>query len=365
MTKSHKKKVLHVITGLEPGGGAETMLLRVLPHLEKTENTVCCMISKGEIAHKLEQKGVQVYSLNMQSKLDIRGIWRYRKILKHVRPDIQVNYLIHADIFGRIFGWLFGVSKIIAFIRNRHEEVLYKLAKRLTLPIIDCLLTNNPATMQFYKKNYSLPDCRNVLPNGVAVPDRDKLKSEYLFDQLSIEKNNQIITCVARLHKQKDHDTLLEAFRKLQRNYPDTKLLLCGDGPREKELKQLAYKLEIADNVLFLGRRDDINEILNITDVFLLPSLFEGMSNALLEAMAMRRSCIVSDIPENTELITDKENGLTFETESSDDLQNALETLLERKDQRDKLGKAALKKIKESHSTHAERKRFDNFLATL
>jgi len=365
MTKSHKKKVLHVITGLEPGGGAETMLLRVLPHLEKTENIVCCMISKGEIAHRLEQKGVKVYSLNMQSKLDIRGIWRYRKILKKVNPDVQVNYLIHADIFGRIFGWLFGVSKIIAFIRNRHEETLYKFAERLTLPIIDCLLTNSPATMQFYKENYSLPDCRNVLPNGVAVPDRDKLKSEYLFDQLSIDKNDQTITCVARLHKQKDHDTLLKAFGKLQHDYPDTKLLFCGNGPRKKELKQLAHKLDITDNVLFLGRRDDINEILKIADVFVLPSLFEGMSNALLEAMAMGRGCIVSDIPENAELITDGQNGLTFQTGNSNDLCNNLQRFLGSEELRDKFGKAALEKIKESHSTHAERERFDNFLATL
>ena len=365
MTKSHKKKVLHVITGLEAGGGAETMLLRVLPHLKKTENVVCCMIPKGEIAHKLQQKGVEVYSLNMQSKLDVRGIWRYRKIIKEVRPDIQINYLIHADIFGRIFGWLFGASKIIAFIRNRHEELLYKFAERLTLPIIDCLLTNSPATMQFYKENYSLPDCRNVLPNGVAVPDRDKLKSEYLFDKLSIEKNDQIITCVARLHKQKNHDTLLKTFGKLQRDYPDTKLLLCGDGPREKELRQLAHRLEIADNVLFLGHRDDINEILNITDVFVLPSLFEGMSNALLEAMAMERACVVSDIPENTELITDKDNGLTVEAGNSNDLHKTLQRLLDDKNLQDKLGKKALAKIKESYSTYAERKRFDNFLATL
>lgn len=365
MNQADKPKVLHFITGLEAGGGAETMLARVLPHLEKTNPVVCSMIPKGKIAEKLEQEGVEVHSLNMQNKFDIRCIWRYYRLLKDIKPDMQVNYLIHADIFGRIFGSLFGVDKIIAFIRNRHEEVLFKLAEKATLSLVDCLLTNSPATMQFYRDNYSLPSCQEVLPNGVRIPDKEKNDASYLKKELPIDEDTDILTCVARLHKQKDHDTLLKAFAKLQEDCPNTKLLLCGDGPREDELKQLAKKLGIGQDVLFLGRRDDINEILKITDVFVLPSLFEGMSNALLEAMAMGRACVVSNIPENTELIKNAKNGLTFETENSQGCYKNIIKLLESNGQREELGNKARQTMREEYSVDAERKRLDNTLATI
>jgi glycosyltransferase involved in cell wall biosynthesis len=360
-----KKTVLHFITGLEAGGGAETMLARVLPHIASTETVVCSMIPKGEMATKLEKAGVEVRSLNMNSKLDIRGIWRYYQLIQDVQPDVQINYLIHADIFGRIFGSVFGVKKIIAFIRNRHEETLFRLAEKVTIRLIDCLLTNSPATMRFYRDNYTLPDCQKVLPNGVEIPDIDNLDASYLYDELPLTKDTNVLACVARLHEQKDHDTLLNAFAKLLDEHPHTKLVLCGDGPRKKGLQRLADKLGIAESVLFLGRRSDINEILKITDVFVLPSRFEGMSNALLEAMAMARPCVVSDIPENTELVTDEKNGLTFTAGNSSDCRQQLQSMLENPDERKELGEQAKDMVKNQYSVQAERNRFDDFLATI
>jgi glycosyltransferase involved in cell wall biosynthesis len=366
MTNTNDKKtVLHFITGLEAGGGAETMLARVLPHIESTETVVCSMIPKGEMAERLKKEGAEVRSLNMKSKLDIRGIWRYYQLIQDVQPDVQINYLIHADIFGRIFGSVFGIDKIIAFIRNRHEETLFKLAEMTTIRLINCLLTNSPATMRFYRENYTLPDCQNVLPNGVEIPELDSLDASYLYDELPLTKDTNVLTCVARLHKQKDHDTLLNAFAKLLDEHWQTKLLLCGDGPRKKELQRLADQLGIAEKVLFLGRRSDINEILKITDVFVLPSRFEGMSNALLEAMAMARPCVVSDIPENTELITDEKNGLAFTVEDSSDYRRQLQYMLENPDKRKRLGEQAKETVKKQYSVQAERNRFDDFLAKL
>lgn len=360
-----QKTVLHLITGLEAGGGAETMLARTVPHLTKTEPVVCSMIPHGTNARKLERNGVEVHSLNMQSKLDLRGIWRYRQLVKQIQPDIQVNYLIHADVFGRIFGSLFGVEHLISFIRNRHEEALYMLAERMTLPLVDGLATNSPATLQFYREHYDLPDRQDVLPNGVEIPDDESIDTSGFYEELSVDRETSILTCVARLHPQKDHDTLFHAVRELQRDTPDTTLLLCGEGPRMRGLKQKAAELGIEDHVCFLGHREDVNAVLKMTDVFVLPSRFEGMSNALLEAMAMARACLVSDIPENTELIHDGENGLVFEVGNPHDCYEKIKWLLERDDRREELGQHALKTVQQQYTVEAERERLDDFLASI
>jgi hypothetical protein len=120
-----KKKILHLISGLDIGG-TETQLLRVLPELQiYHENYVCCVRGHGPIGKQLEKKGVPVQYLEFKNILDLGVIYRFYKSIEKIQPDILVTYLIHADLYGRVFGRLFGVKKIVLQIRTKKKSSPY------------------------------------------------------------------------------------------------------------------------------------------------------------------------------------------------------------------------------------------------
>lgn len=322
--KIMKKKVLHFITGLEKGGGAEKMILNTIPYLKKTENRVCAVKGKGEIGKELEKKGVKVYYLEMNGWMDLGVIKRYKKVISDFEPNMQINYLIHADVFGRIFAKNFGVNKLVSFIRNNYKNGLHKFLDKITINRSDYLLTNSEYVLYQYIKKYSyLQGISGCIPNGVEIKNNiaDDGKLKLLSKELNLSENDFVFTCVARLHPQKNHLTLIKAVKLLkERGKKNIKVLLCGDGVERDNLKRIIKELEVENHVIFLGTRSDVVNVLQISDVFVLPSLHEGMSNALLEAMAYSVPAIVSSIPENKELISHNENGLVFNVGDAESL---------------------------------------------
>jgi glycosyltransferase involved in cell wall biosynthesis len=365
MSNTTEKTILHFITGLESGGGAETFLARIIPRLDEGRHAVCSMRPPGEMGDKLKKAGVRVESLNMQYKYDLTAITRYRNLLKSIQPDAQINYLIHADAAGRVFGKLFGVPKIISFIRNKHQNFTFRTLEKLTIGLADCVYTNSQAVMDYYQEHYSLPKCTAVIPNGVAMPDVSEDERRAVESELNFLDDDFVITTVARLVPQKDHKTLLKGFAEFIGQIEDTPkptLLLCGDGPLKDDLQKLADKLSISSQVRFLGKRDDVYSILSITNVFVLPSKKEGMSNALLEAMASGCACIISDIPENTELIKDEENGLAFSLGNAQDCARQIQTLYKDTDLRKVYSQKAKENIENTYSLKETKKKFDYFI---
>jgi len=358
------KKILHLITGLEKGGGAEAMLLKTIPNLKKSENAVCAIKGKGIIGKELEASGIKVFYLEMKNYFDFKVLSRYKKILNEFHPDIQVNYLIHADIFGRIFGKKFGIKKIVSYIRNRHTEFKYSFLDRITLKKVDFLLTNSKTNLEFYRNKYNFPKNRSkCISNGIKINNninQDNLNN--LKKELDISKNEFIITCVARLHKQKSINTLIEAGGILKRENIDFKILLCGEGKEKNNLKSLVGELKLKDNVFFLGNRNDVLEILSISNVFVLSSVKEGMSNALLEAMGIGVPCIVSNIDENKELIADKKNGLTFRLKNSFDLFEKIKYIKNNNEIADGFSERSKEIIKNNYSIDKIVKIFSDFL---
>ena len=174
-----------------------------------------------------------------------------------------------------------------------------------------------------------------TIPNGVEQPNH--LKRDYEIHEAIV------ITFVGRLHPQKGITTLLEAGRIVARDRPclRCRFQLAGTGPLENELRVLARKLAIEPQVSFLGHVDDVNGLLEQSDIFVLPSLAEGMSNALLEAMAHGLPCIVTDIAGNNEMIAHNDNGWLVPPEDSQALANAICSLAIDQALRQRLGRAA------------------------
>lgn len=191
-----------------------------------------------------------------------------------------------------------------------------------------------------------LPKDRVVfIPNGVEIEPLSKQRSYSRHTPMSI-------AFVGRLHPQKGIGTLLMALGRLAQERPDLswRLKLAGTGPIEQELQIMANELGIDQRVEFLGHLDHVDTLLKECDCFVLPSLSEGMSNALLEAMACGLPCIATDIPGNNNLIRHGRNGLLVTPDDDQALAQAIAALAGNEELRQDLGREALKTVEEKYS---------------
>lgn len=367
---AERKKILHLITGLELGGGAENMLLQLLLKMRgELDNRVCAIKGRGEIGKKLEDSGMPVYYLELKSIFDFGIIFRYRKVLKDFNPDVQVNYLIHADIFGRVFGKIFRVKKIVPYIRNIHRNRRFlMLLDKITLLLAYFVLTNSETAKKYYIEKMGVrADKIKCIPNAVDISrfENVKVTREEKLKELGIPENKFIIGCVARLEKQKDISTLIKAFALVHKKNPETHLIIVGHGKEKGNLINLAKNLRLVENILFLEKRKDMPEIYKALDLFVLPSLNEGMSNAILEAMVMRKVIITSDIEENKELIENGKDGLNFEKGKYKNLADTIMKILENRSIFEEFSKNAYRKVSEKYNAWLITREFEEFLLKL
>ncbi len=349
-----RKKVLHLITGLGIGG-AENMLLKSLPILEKDfENRVCSIMGSKEVGFILEEKGIKVYYLEFKGWWDIFGlIYRLWKVIDDFRPNLMVTYLIHADIFGRIFGKLFGVKKIICSQRGSllNWEWL-RIVDRFTSFLVDkYIVQTNVAKRELVFKLKEDSNKFVVVPNGIDLSDYNfDINKNKKVQELGIFKDNLNIVCVSNLRIRKGHEYLLEAFDLLYRETKKINLLIVGDGDQKEKLLEQCKDYKSRKNIFFLGKRKDIREILAICNIFVLATETEGMSNAIMEAMASKLTIVTTDIEVNKELLENKKEALLISPKNVTALKKAVEFLLNHRSVSTELSKNAYLKVERKYT---------------
>jgi glycosyltransferase involved in cell wall biosynthesis len=168
---------------------------------------------------------------------------------------------------------------------------------------------------------------------------------------------HQVIATVGRLIPGKRQALLIEAMARLASDHPNLTLWVVGEGPNREALEALAMLHGIADRVRFVGHRDDVPKLLRAATIFCHASSWEGMSNAVLEAMALGLPSVVCDAPGVTECHVAGETGLVVDG-NVDAITAAIETLLNDRERRAAMGAAAAKRIREHYSIEANRRRF-------
>ena len=166
------------------------------------------------------------------------------------------------------------------------------------------------------------------LPNGVPVPTRCESNRSRLRAELGLSPNDFIATFIGRLSYEKAPQLLLSAWPRVVSRYPSSKLVFVGEGARRGTLEAEAKENGVSSSVLFTGRVNNVPDYLNAADTFVLPSLTEGMSVALLEAMAARLPVVASRVSGTIDIIRDGENGLLFESGDKEGLIRCLWALM-------------------------------------
>ena len=356
-------KICFLITGLGIGG-AEIHLLNLLPSLN-CDKFIISLLDLNEIGEEFGKENIKVYFLGFKSHNLLSTILKFRKIIKKEKPDIIDSYLIHSNLFGRIFGKMFGVKKIISSIRSDYSDFkLLKFLDRTTQNLVDIFILNSNALLSYtYIKNHVPIKKIKIIPNMIDLEKLyGKLDGSFKIEKkLGLEKDKFIIISVARLIHDKNISTMIKAMKLVNQNIT---LLIIGEGPERGSLIRLMKKLKLT-NIIFLGSRKDVLNFIKNSDIFILASIREGMSNALLEAMALKKICIVSDIPQNKELILDNVNGLTFNPKDETGLAYNIMKIYDNKQKFETLGKEAYKLINERFQFKSLIKKYENQIEIL
>jgi glycosyltransferase involved in cell wall biosynthesis len=302
-----KKKIVHLINSLD-NGGCERMLLRTLPLIDEYEHHIFTLKKKGTLAFEFERRGIPVFQVD--------NFFLLRNTIASHFPDLIITYLFHADAAARIFIRPFSKITVIPFLRSTYNSFRYFPALAfdgLTSGLVSHYFANSAAIRDQYVDKLHVPAAKiSLIPNGIDLDLYKKssaLRGKYRKD-LKIGVNDTVFLDVANFHPNKGHKHLIHAFSKIQKESSSAKLILVGDGICKNEIEKLVDSHFLTRSVLFLGIRSDVPALLNCSDIFVSPTYFEGMSNAIQEAMAAGVAVITTSIPENKLLIKSEFNGL-------------------------------------------------------
>lgn len=361
--------IFHLITGFDVGG-AERMLSRVLPRLTNYQHVVISLTSDGPMRPEYEKLGLTTSILGYNHVWYINAFFRWIRLVRKYQPAILTTYLIHADLVGRIWGKVTGIPIIISSLRARFRGQNHRPLLRLLRQFdgwVDAYLPNSQEVRRYYVDDLHFPAEKfTVITNGLEKSDwpptiTPSVRAS-LMNSLMMPQTVRVIGTVSQLRPEKGVDRLIDAMARVSDR--QIHCLVIGDGIERTRLEAQAIKLGVSQRVHFLGNRSDVAEMLQLMEIFILPSWFEGMSNALLEAMAAGRAIIVTDTPENREVIT-PDCGRLINTDDPHTVAQAIDALLQSPDDRERLGDAARRRFEQYFSLDEKIEQLNSFYANL
>jgi len=257
------------------------------------------------------------------------------------------TWLFAANWHGRAIAQLSKVPIIVASERcaDHWKGFAELLLDRWLAPRTDAIVVNSRAVQAFYESKGIAPAKLVLIPNGIdPKPAPDAVRANIL-SEISLPADARVLGFVGRLWPQKRVRDAIWATEVLRNVMPNLHLVIVGDGPDREALEDYARKAVLGDRVWFLGNRDDVPRLFGAIDVLLLPSEFEGMSNAVMEAMAAGLPVVATNIPGNDELVVDGETGYLVPVGDVKTACMCLNRLLEDGVMRDQFGRAGRERI--------------------
>jgi glycosyltransferase involved in cell wall biosynthesis len=323
-------KVLHILAAL-PVGGAETLLLAALTAADQRSFSylVCSLSDKGPVGKEMEQAGIEVVSLGRMrhKRFDVGIILRLCRLMRHREVDIVHTHIYHASRYGRIAAVLARVPCVVASFHNVYNTPRFKqhCFNWVLGKVTDRVIAVSEAVKDHLVRYDHLPPTSiTVLPNAIDVRAFGSRNGAEARQRLGVSSNAYLVGTVGRLELQKGHVVLLQAMRQLITKYPEARALIVGGGSQEGTLRRLADDLGLSDRVMFAGVRRDTPDVLSALDVFVLPSLWEGIPLALLEAMATALPVVATRVGGVPEIISDRSTGILIDPGDPDQLVAAI-----------------------------------------
>jgi glycosyltransferase involved in cell wall biosynthesis len=332
-----RRKVFYLLDSLNVGG-TETQAVELARRLDPTKYdvTLGCLRARGPLLEKLRGSSVSVAEFYPEGGLDSpRGIYQLLRLaifLRRGKFAIVHTHDMWSNLMGVPAAYLARVPVIISSQRDLSHFDWYKgrgAWMRRIQNLSAVVLTNADAIRDgLIADEHFAPAKVRVVHNGVDLESfhRQPELRRKLFPGM---EQNQLIVLVGNMHSDvKGHPWLIAAAPAIVREFPQVRFVLAGDGEQRKDFEQQAARVGLERHFLFLGRRNDVPEVLACCDIAVLPSRAEGLPNAVLEYLAAGLPIVASGVGGNVEIIRDGATGLLVPPEDSDALAAALLRLL-------------------------------------
>lgn len=313
----NKKIRIALITETLGAAGSEKQLYELAIRLNKKifEVFVICLSNITDpFEKKLKEHDIEVHVIKKVMRWDFLMVLRVYFLIKRLKIDIIHAFLLGASFYGLIAGKLAGIKSIISSNRGRLKEksFLRYYKHRFVLTKSSAVVVNSRSVEEFTKEFYSLKkNNMHMIHNGLDAKSFSPNEGEGLKikHELGLDNARIILGTAGRLFPVKNHSFLLQNAKTLLSNDRNIFFLLIGEGPLLNQLKEQSRNLDIEKNVLFLGRKINMADYVNILDIFVLTSDSESLPNAILEAMSLKKPVITFDVGGCGELVKDGVNG--------------------------------------------------------
>ena len=332
--------------------GPGNYFLNMIPMLNPEKFNVILCVLRGEKYHHSEllNKGYKVYYLG-KGKIDFLTIPELLRIIKNEKIDLLHLNGYGSSNFGRIVAMIKGLPNIV---ESYDEDMNYPLIQKFSDIILRNKTTKAIAVSEAVKN--SCINKRNIPENKVLVihtgisPDKfdevNREESIQLKNEYNLNQDYCVIGTLARLREEKGVRYIIEAAAEVLKIFPKVYFFIAGDGPLANELLTLAKELNIQDKIIFAGFCKNAKIVLSILDIYLQPSLKEGFSASIQEAMAQKKPIIATDVGGTPEMLEHDVSGILIPPENSEIMSKKIIYLLNDQEKRKQLGINAFEKCR-------------------
>lgn len=296
-------------------GGAEEMVLNLVRRLpERFEPMVCCIHEAGPIGEEIRKTGTPVDVLGLNpGLLRLFDVGRIRSYLRHAQPHIVHTFLLTASVYGRLAAILARIPIVIGTEVNIYERKRrrHAIAERLLMAGTDRVVVSAASVRDFYiEQVHADPAKVDVIYNAVDFSQTESTRTrDDMRGALGVPADARVAGVIARLTEQKGHRFLFEALAATPA-LADVHVLVIGGGELRDDLVRRAESLGLSQRVHFLGARRDLGNLLGAMDVFVMPSLWEGLPLSLVLAMGARLPVVATAVAGIPEVVDDGRTGL-------------------------------------------------------
>lgn len=308
--------------------------------------TVVCLVRGGVLQPEFERIGVPVVVFGRRWRFDPLLVFRLAGWLQRQRASVVHTHLFTADSYGRVAARLAGVPAVFSTVHNivpagagRLRGWLARLLARQSTAVVGC---STEVAQELVRRDGLPPGLVRAIPNGIDLVRFGSASGAGVREEFRLDPDRRLIGVVGRLHAQKGHENLLLALAGMPQ--PLRKRLTCliiGTGELDQRLRERATELALDDCVVFTGMRTDVPRLVAALDAFVMPSLWEGLPIALLEAMASARPVLCTRVGGIPDVVRDGVDGVLVEPGDVDALRVGIEQLLEQSQRAAELGRQA------------------------
>ncbi len=354
------RKIVFAINQMEMGG-SQTHLVQVFKLLDRSlfEPVLYCLSGEGALLDDVRQTGARVVDGQVRSGFKspsvIPATLRLGRLMRNEAPVVVHNYLLRANAIGAVAARIARVPVVLVSKRGCHERRGWELrGAQLGNALSQCVTTNAEAVREFVHQDESCPlEKMVVIPSGIDTDRFQPLEIDDAKQRLGLRSQDPVVGIVTRMRVRKGVEEFLNAMVAVRKRLPGVQVVIVGEVELDEDLRALTVAGGLSDDLHLLGRRSDMPEVLSAFDLFVLSSHDEGMSNAILEAMAMEKPVVATDVGGTGEVVGDGVTGRLVAPKVVEPLAAAIDDVLSSSERMVAMGKAGRIKVVENFSSRS------------